>query len=140
MAKYTSEKTIIKASCKDIYTFLSDFNNFEKLMPAQVKNWKSDHDTCSFKIDGLSDLSMKMQNKQENKSINIISFGKNPVDYTLDIFLFKVDEDKCEVVIEFNAELNSFMRMLADKPLQNFVNMLAEKLKELFESGELSNN
>jgi carbon monoxide dehydrogenase subunit G len=134
MAKYTSEKTIVNSSSQVVYKFLADFNNFEKLMPSQVKNWKSDQDTCSFKIEGLSDLSMKMQNKKENESINIISFGKNPVDYTLDIFLFNVNENQSEVVIEFNAELNSFMRMLADKPLQNFVNMLAEKLKELFES------
>ena len=133
MAKYTSDPTIIKAPCNEVYTFMSDFNNFEKLMPPQVSNWQSDTDTCSFNVEGLSSLSMKINNKVENRSINIISHGSNPVSYNLDVYFASIDDKSCEVTIEFDAELNAFMRMLADRPLQNFVNMLAEKLKELYD-------
>ncbi len=133
MSKYTSKKTIINANCSKVYSFLSDFNNFGKLMPPQVKNWKSDEESCSFTIDGMADLSMKIHRKVENKSINIISFGKNPVEYTMDILFWEIKDNSCEVLIEFDVELNPFLKMLADKPLQNFVDMLADKLKELFE-------
>ncbi len=133
MAKYSSNKTTVNASCSEVYNFMSDFNNFEKLMPPQVHNWESDTDKCSFKIEGLSNFSMKIINKKENNRISIASFGNNPVDYYLDVFFEPVDDNSCKVLIEFDAELNSFMRMMADKPLKNFVNMLAEKLKELYQ-------
>ncbi|MFW5792843.1 MAG: hypothetical protein ACOCWC_01065 [Bacteroidota bacterium] len=133
MAKYKSKNSDINASCETVYNFMANFNNFEKLMPSQVKNWKSDGETCSFTIESLSELSMKINNKVPNKSINIISYGKNPVDYTLDCFFWPVGKDKCEVEIIFNADLNAFIKMVADKPLQNFVNMLADKLGEQFE-------
>lgn len=133
MAKYKSERTQINDSRESVYGFMADFNNFEKLMPAQVKNWKSDKDSCSFAIEGLSNLSMKFNNKVPHSNLNIVSYGDNPVDYTLDCFFYEAGDNKCEVEIVFEASLNTFVKMVADKPLQNFVNKLADKLKELFD-------
>ena len=34
-------------TAKEVFDFLSDFNNFQKLMPEQVVDWKSTADECS---------------------------------------------------------------------------------------------
>ena len=63
MATFKSDKITIQKSQEDIYAFLSDFNNFEKLMPEQVTNWQSTDESCSFTIQGMADLKMKMERK-----------------------------------------------------------------------------
>ena len=53
----------ISASQEDVYTFLSDLNNLEKLMPEQVINWKSSQDDCSFTIKGMADMTLNIVEK-----------------------------------------------------------------------------
>ncbi len=132
MTEFISDRLVVNASCNKVYSFLSDFTNFEQLMPDQIKNWKADQDTCSFTIEGLADLSMRIASKNPHKNIHIIADGKNPIDYTLDCFFFENEGDSCKVELVFNAELNPFIKSVASRPLQNFVNMLATKLQEHF--------
>ncbi|MBW6478449.1 MAG: hypothetical protein K0B37_03405 [Bacteroidales bacterium] len=132
MTEFVSERLVINASSEEVFNFLGDFTNFEHLMPEQIRNWKADKDTCSFTIEGLADLSMRIASKNPDRNIHIIADGKNPIDYTLDCFLFDVNEKSCKVELVFNADLNPFIKSVASRPLQNFVNMLATKLQEHF--------
>lgn len=133
MTEFVSDRVDINAPSGKVFDFLSDFTNFEHLMPEQIKNWKADKDTCSFTIEGMADLSMRIAAKTPNKNIHIVAEGKNPLDYTLDCFLFENGEDQSKVEIVFNADLNPFIKAVASGPLQNFVDMLARKLKEYFD-------
>lgn len=132
MTEFVSDRVDVNASSGKLFDFLSDFTNFENLMPEQIKNWKADEDTCSFTIEGMADLSMRIAAKTPNKNIHIVAEGKNPLDYTLDCFLFDKGENESQVEIVFNAELNPFIKAVASRPLQNFVDMLARKLQEHF--------
>ncbi len=132
MTEFVSDRVDINAPSGKVFDFLSDFTNFEHLMPEQIKNWKADKDSCSFTIEGMADLSMRIASKTPNKNIHIVAEGKNPLDYTLDCFLFDKEQDESKVEIVFNADLNPFIKAVASRPLQNFVDMLANKLQEHF--------
>jgi len=58
--KIDGKKAVISANQNKVFQFLSDFNNYEKLMPEQIVNWQSDKDTCSFSIKGMADLKLKI--------------------------------------------------------------------------------
>ncbi len=133
MTKFESNKVVVNAPCEKVYEFMADFGNFEKLLPDKVTNWQSSGDKCSFKIEGIGKLAMRIAKKDPCKHIHIVSDGDNPVDYTLDCFFYNYGKDQCEVELIFEAELTSFMEMIASNPLQNFVNMLVDKIKELFD-------
>ncbi len=137
MTKFEERDILVNADCKTLYTFLSDFRNFEDLMPDQVKNWKAGPDTCSFTIEGLADLSMRIDGKFPHNSIRIVSDGKNPVNYRLEYFFSKAGEDKCRISIVFDVDLNPFMKAVASRPLQNFVGLLGEKLQKKYEADGL---
>jgi carbon monoxide dehydrogenase subunit G len=132
MTKFVSEKVEVQADASEVFTFLNDFRNFETLLPEQVKNWQATEKTCSFSIEGVATLSMRIAGSSPNTNVHIISEGKNPVDYTLDCFIYPVNEGQCSAVLEFDAALNVFMKAVASRPLQNFVSLLAQKLREHF--------
>jgi carbon monoxide dehydrogenase subunit G len=132
MTEFVSERVTVNASNTSVYNFLGDFTNFEELMPEQIRNWRADKDTCSFTIEGMADLSMRIASRSVDKNIHIVADGKNPIDFTLDCFLFPVEESICKVELIFAAPLNPFVKTLASRPLQNFVDMLAIKLQQHF--------
>lgn len=132
---FNSKPATLHASQKKVYEFLSDFNNFEKLMPEQVVNWKSDSETCSFTISGMADMRLKYSRKEPPKLILVVPDGKSPIDFTLMIKLEvnDLDEQKTTGVIEINASLNPMMAMIAKRPMENLVNVMGERLNGIFD-------
>ena len=53
MTRIEGEKVLINKPQSEVFSFLSNFNNFQKLMPEQVINWKSTENECSFTIKGI---------------------------------------------------------------------------------------
>lgn len=133
MTKFKSDTVVIDRSDKLVFAFLSDFNNFEKLMPPQISDWKSDGESCSFNIQNMATLGMRYDSKTPDNHIFIKSDGKVPFAFDLQCFIDAVDNDTCNTRLEFTAELNPMLVMMASKPLTNFINMLAMKLKEVCE-------
>jgi hypothetical protein len=130
MKAIESEKLIINNSQEKIYQFLSNFNNFGKLMPEQIINWQSTETTCSFTIKGMTDLSMQIKEKMPFHTILISSYGKTPFEFELKCSFEALDTNKTESQLIFFADLNPMLSMMASKPLQNFVNMLNVRLKQ----------
>jgi carbon monoxide dehydrogenase subunit G len=133
MAEFKSNKVVINAKPEKIFSFLADFNNFEKLLPEQVTNWQSTDKNCSFTIKGMADLAMHISDKNEYSLIRYSSEGKSPFPFNMDSMLNSVGDGQTETQITINAKLNPMLKMMASRPLSNFVNILAEKLKEKME-------
>ena len=130
MTKLESEKVTIDKTAKEVYDFLSDFNNFERLMPEQVTDWKSTTEECTFTIKGMATLGMRIVEKTPNSFIKVEKHGSAPFDFTLHCMIDDL-QDRCAVQLAFDAELNPVMKMMASKPLTNFLNILVNKLKEV---------
>lgn len=132
MTTITSHKKEINASRDTIFSFLSNFNNLENLMPDKVVNWSSTPDSCAFTIEGMAHMNMAYGKNIENEKVEMISKGKNPFNYDLSTFIFKINETKSEVYIVFNGDMNPMIAMMAKKPLQNFVDVLVDRLQEIY--------
>lgn len=133
MSTINSEKVIISRKNSVVFDFVSDFDNFGKLMPEQVTDWKSTADTCSFTISGMASLSMRMTLRQQYDKIVMSSEGKTPFAFELISHFYALTDDSTEVQLVFDANLSPMIAMMATRPLQNFVNILANKLKEYAE-------
>jgi len=133
MTTIESNKEVINAKDEVIYAFLSNLNNFSKLVPEQIENWKSDETSCSFRVSGLADISLKIIEKVPFQKIVISSDGNTPVSFTMVMNITAEVNDQSLFQIVFLADMNSFMAMMATKPLTNFVNILAQKLREYYE-------
>lgn len=131
MVKLESHIVEVKNSNQKVFTFLSNMNNFEKLMPEQVINWNSTETNCSFTIKGMTDLSLSISEKIPYSKIVIIPGDKAPFMFNLICLINENSTNNSTVQIVFQAELSTMMEMLAKNPLQNFVNVLASKLKEI---------
>ena len=131
MTKIESEEKVVNQSSNEAFDFLSDFRNFEHLMPQQVVDWQATENECSFTIQGMATLGMKIENKIPYSEINIAKSGKAPFDFNLHCYIDKVDEGKSRIKLILDADLNPFLKMMAVNPLKNFLNMLVNKYSEI---------
>ena len=110
-----------------VYNFLTDFNNFKDLMPDQITNWESDTDSCSFTIQGMASIKLKYSEKVPHSLIKLIPVGKVPFTFGLNINLLDQGESTA-VTVEVDANLNPMMAMMAKRPLENLVNVMASNI------------
>lgn len=131
LTKIESEIVEINNSAENIFNYLTDFKNFEKLMPPQVTNWTSTSDECSFSIKGMATIGMKIIEKTSFTKITINSNGKVPFAFQLFIFITPKGENNSSGQLIFESDLNPMLKMMVVKPLGNFFNMLAHKMKDI---------
>jgi len=130
MTKIESRNGLLKKSQKEMFEFLSDFNHFKDLMPEQVVDWKSDSDSCSFTLKGMTSLGMKYDQKIPYSQIIIVPDGKVSFDFKL-ICNLSTENEQGVLQLGFEADLNPFMKMMAEKPLQNFLDLLINKAENM---------
>ncbi|HNQ13251.1 MAG TPA: SRPBCC family protein [Bacteroidia bacterium] len=130
MTRIESDTHSIQQSAESIYSFLSDFNNFKDIMPEQVVDFSSDKDQCKFTIKGMATLGMKIIERKENEFIRINSTDVTPFPFELSCSIKENDSNKSDVQLAIDAQLNPFMKMMAEKPLKNFLNLLLSRYKD----------
>ncbi|MDD3668038.1 MAG: SRPBCC family protein [Bacteroidaceae bacterium] len=136
MAKVESKEVEINSSAEKIFNFLSDFTNFSLLVPDKVENWKATKEKCSFKVTGLTDFGMEISKKTPFTSIVIVNDKdiSSPFPFTFNWEFDSINDSKTKVRSFFNLDINPMMSMMVKKPLQNFMDVLVDKLKEKMEN------
>jgi carbon monoxide dehydrogenase subunit G len=132
MTRIESDKEEIAQSPETVFNFLSDFNNFQQLMPEQVTDWISDANSCSFNIKGMASLGMAIDTKTPFSEIKIKRNGKAPFDFFLYCLITPGSSAATSnLQLAFDADLNPFLKMMAEKPLTNFLNLLVKKYQSI---------
>ncbi|MFT4602415.1 MAG: hypothetical protein ACI857_002601 [Arenicella sp.] len=133
----TSKKEIINASSKEVFEFLCDFNNIKELLPQdKISEWTSTVDDCSFKIQGAAIIPLIKKTVEPTSKINIVSGEKAPFSFTLVVHLIELDGgdgNSCEGHLQFEGDINAFLKMMVVKPLTNLFDYMAHKLQKKFE-------
>lgn len=132
MGKIESEVTRSEMNDAELFSFISDFNNFEHLLPAdKVKDWQSDGDFCSFTIDGIGSAGLRIIEKDPNRMIKISSEGGSPINFKMWIQLKRMKENDTRVKVTIDPDINIMLMAMVKNPLKEFVDMLAEQISSL---------
>lgn len=132
MTRIETEHKTSNNTQEQLFNFLTDLNNFEQLMPeGKIEKWSSDKDQCEFTIKGMARIGLKKESVVEHELIKISSFGKVPFSFQLDIHIQETEDSKANAYMVFEGDINPFMKMMVEKPLTNFFNMLVNKATEI---------
>ncbi len=141
---FKSNWTKNQVSDKELFDYIGDMNNMPSILPEQVVDVKADHDNLSFTIQGMGSIALRVAKREPNKLIQLVPEGKTPFQFVLNIYIrdtesashqvtksMSVSESESECCFEIDAQLNPLMQMMASRPLQNLVNMMASRAEEL---------
>lgn len=133
MTRIESDKVDVNSSKTQTFLFLSDFNNYEALMPDQITGWESSVDECAFNIKGMASIGMRIDEKVDGKEIKIKSTKKSPFRFDLNCIL-EGEGDSCTAYMVFESDLNPMLQMMVEKPLGSLFNHIVKKLKSNYEA------
>lgn len=127
--KLESKITKITSSDERIYNFLTDFNNFKDLIPAdKIQNWQADENSCRFSINPIGETGVQIIEKVPHKLIKLTGIEDSKFNFTFWVQLKQVAENDTRIKLTLNADLNPMLQMMAKKPLQDFLDKLADQL------------
>ena len=128
MATFESPKVIINKSAEDFFNKIGNLNNLKDIMPPSIKDFESTETTCSFKMKGMPPLNLELDKKTPFSKISLTAKGSQ-VPFSLDCFITEKG-DQCQARLEINAKLNMMMKMMVEKPLTQFLNLLVAKMEQ----------
>jgi carbon monoxide dehydrogenase subunit G len=133
MTEIQSESLRIERNSEQVFAFLSDLRNYEKLMPSDdVSDFKATPEKAELSLKGLGHFDITIEEQSPNSRIKLKPTGKLPFKFNIEWLI--TDNDSYTVVVgQINAELNMFMKMMAEPKLRSFVDKQAHKLKEFLE-------
>jgi carbon monoxide dehydrogenase subunit G len=130
MTRIESKTATVNADAEKIFQFLSDLNNIEKLLPpGKYSDWKSDTQTCSFKVQSAYQIGLALKSSEPNHIINYSSTPGSPFPFELKVKLIEaVGKTTGQLICD--AQINPFLEMLVKGPLKNLFDYMVDKLPE----------
>lgn len=126
-----SQKVEINASPAEIFDFLSNSSNIYQLLPHdKISEFTSTENACSFKVQGGIIISL-VQVDRNNEKLLLKSGEKTPFPFDLIIYA-QPTKNGSTGFLEFNGDVNPFLKMMVEKPLNTLFNFMTNKLKDQF--------
>lgn len=123
----TSEKSVPKSD-KAVFDFLTDLNNFEKLMPESIDKFQLiDENTFLFALKGMPEITLERKEQQPHDRI-VLGAAGGKLPFTLTANIQGVSENESKVKLSFEGEFNAMMAMMIKSPITNFMNTLSDNL------------
>jgi carbon monoxide dehydrogenase subunit G len=122
----------IHSSDEKIYTFLNNFNNFKNFIPAdKIEKFESSEDHCKFGVPGIGEIGLRILEREPFKTIKVTGEGMVNQKFTLWIQLKQIAENDTKVKLTMKADMNPMVKMMAAKPIQDFLNKLVDAIEKV---------
>ena len=134
MTEFVSEIKQIPQNDERIYAMLSDLSNLERIKDRipqdKIKDFEFDSDSCSFSVSPVGEITFQIVDREPCKTIKFQTTN-SPVPLFLWIQLKQVQEMDTRMRLTVRAELNSFLKPMVSKPLQDALDKISTVLASL---------
>lgn len=130
MTEINSKTSSISKSASDLFNQLINFQSFGSMMPDSVQKFEADETSFLFQLKGIPEVRLVLDKKEEPTLIQFKS-ASSKLDFTLRCIIMPKENNTCDAKFEFNANFNMMLKMMVERPLTNFIENLADKLKEI---------
>ena len=130
-SKFESRTGKLSCTPSEVFNFITDIRNFEKFIPeGNIKNWKASADRCSFQVPPLGIATV---NLTEKNPYSYVAYSGNVVqknDFKLFVHISENERKLAEVRLNLTAELNPFLKMMAEAPIVKFLEMMISEMEK----------
>ncbi|WP_298237949.1 SRPBCC family protein [uncultured Algibacter sp.] len=123
-----SPNITVSKSSQEVFDFLTDFKNFESLMPENISKFELlEDDKFLFALKGMPEITLqKKEVIPPNKIVLGAAGGK--IDFSLIGNIKDITASSSEVQLEFTGEFNPMMAMMIKGPIKKFIETLVTSI------------
>jgi uncharacterized membrane protein len=133
MADYSSDVQQIPYSAERVFIKLSDLNNLESVrqhLEEKVRNFTFDKNSCSFNIDPVGTIGIRIVEREPFKTIRLES-AKSPIEFSGSIQLQEASPEVTQLRLILKADIPIFLRAMISHKLEEGITKLAETLAKM---------
>lgn len=134
MAAFTlhSNAHATQSTLKDLFLFLSDFKNFGSILPNdKVENFTHSNTRCDFTIKGFTAIGIILKEQQAYSKLVFNSEGLTKFNFELNVLFTGTASETGQCQVDLLADMNPFIKIMAEKPLLQLINTMSFKLSQL---------
>jgi hypothetical protein len=135
--KIPSPQKRVNLPAAKLFELASNCQNLARYMPEQVKDFSATEDTCTFTIENIAKVMLKILDKTPFTYIRYAAENDKNIPLFLEMKLSAVSENETDVEVELDIDLPIFLKPMLQIPLKRFVEALSEKIKIDAEKNEL---
>jgi sugar-specific transcriptional regulator TrmB len=131
MNRFSSPEVTANTSAKKLFEKFSNLNNLKDFLPKEIEEFESSENSCSFKISKLPKMSLEIIEKIEHTLIKLKS-----KDSKISFLIYcqikeNTYKESCLVTLIAEMQLNFMMKMMVEKPLNQFLCSLSDQIKKI---------
>ncbi|TXF74956.1 SRPBCC family protein [Chryseobacterium sp.] len=126
-----ARKIIVNKSAAELTELLKTPENYKALMPEGLQTFETREDGFKFSLKGMPEIALKIAEVTDNKAV--LKSASSSLDFELVTHLTKLSEAQTEIQMIFEGKFNPFIKMMVEKPLQNFINSLTDKIEQTYQ-------
>ena len=124
-----SPKIIVKKSSEEIYNFLIEVKNFEKLMPEGISKFNLiSNREFLFALKGMPEITLVKKSETPFESVVLGSSGK--LEFSLKTSITSLDQTKSQIQLLFSGDFNPMMTMMIKGPISKFIENLVNNIQK----------
>lgn len=130
LSHYESRSGSLSCTSSEVFDFVTDVRNFEQFIPnGTITNWKSAKDSCSFSVSMIGTVSLRIEKKEPYTRVIFSGDALKKNDFSLLLNISESPDKSAEVKVLLEAELNPMLKMVANKPIIQFLEMLVREME-----------
>lgn len=130
LSHFESRRSRLNCSAEEVFRFVTDIRNFERFLPEKsVSNWISGKESCSFTVAMAGRIEVRLAEKEEFSKVVFRGDALKENDFTLVLDISENPERHAEVQVMLAADLNPMLKMMASKPIAQFLEMLVKEME-----------
>lgn len=122
-------KIIVNKSSSELAGMLKNPEDYKDLMPEGLQKFETSADGFKFGLKGMPEIALKIDNVSDREVV--LKSASSSLDFALTGTMNPLNENQTEVQLLFEGKFNPFIKMMVEKPLQNFINSLTDKIEQL---------
>lgn len=132
LTTFESRKGDLTCTQSELFDFITDIRNFKQFIPAgaSINDLHIDSESCSFSISSMGNVTLNLFEKKPFDKVvyNGTLFQSNSFSLVIDIR--ENMTGKAEVHLIVASQLNPLMKMVAAKPIENFLGKMIEEMEK----------
>lgn len=130
LSHYESRPGKLSCTTDVAFSFITDLRNFGRFVrEGTISNWQADRDSCSFNVSAIGKVSVRLIEKTSGQKVVYQGDALSKNDFTINVDLSGSSLGPADVKIYLNASLNPVMKMMADKPIRQFMELLMQEIE-----------
>jgi len=125
-----SPKVSVQKSSNEMFEFLANVENFEKIMPEDIDKFEAKEDSFLFALKGMPPIKLKLNELVPSSKV-VLGSTNDKIPFTLTGNITETGDNTSDVQLVFDGKFNMMMAMMVKAPLKKFINTLSENIEKL---------